>query len=134
MNQYIVAYFATAAVFLIIDYVWLTQVVSGFYANRLGDLLLDKPNYGVAAGFYLIFIIGIVIFAVAPAFKSGSVWTALVYGALFGFFAYATYELTNLATLKNWPVSIVAIDIIWGSVLTSIAAGAGFAISNYLGR
>ena len=129
MIQYIYAYIATAVVFLIIDIVWLSQIATRFYADRLGDLLLERPNMGVALGFYLIYIAGIVIFAVAPALKSGSLYTAIVFGSLFGFFAYATYDLTNLATLKNWSAVVSFVDLIWGTILTGVAAGSGYAVT-----
>ncbi|MGI9524454.1 MAG: DUF2177 family protein, partial [Hyphomicrobiaceae bacterium] len=86
----------------------------------------------VAGGFYTIYVVGIVIFAVAPAMKSGDVRDALVYGALFGFFAYATYDMTNLATLRNWPVTMTWVDMAWGTVLTSSAASMGYMLTRML--
>ncbi|WP_417686539.1 DUF2177 family protein [Roseibium sp.] len=123
--QYLVAYIATAVVFLGIDYVWLAHVSRGFYAERLGHLLMEKPNMAAAAGFYAIYVVGIVIFAVAPALRTGSLSTALIYGGLFGFFAYATYDMTNFATLKDWPPSVVMVDVLWGTVLTGVSACLG---------
>lgn len=130
MNQHLIAYISTAIVFLVIDFVWLTQIASKFYSEQLGDLLLEKPNLGIAVAFYLIYVVGIVVFAVAPALKAGSFQYAVLYGAMFGFFAYATYDLTNLATLKNWSVAVALVDVSWGTVLTGVAAGAGYAITN----
>jgi len=129
MFHHIVAYLTTAIVFLAIDYVWLTQVATRFYFDRIGHLLMDKPNLAAAGAFYIIYVVGIVIFAVAPALKSESVVTAVVYGALFGFFTYATYDVTNYATLRDWPVIVVIVDVIWGTVLSAVSATAGYFLS-----
>lgn len=129
MLQFIVSYLATAFVFLAIDYVWLTQVATRFYFDRIGHLLMDKPNMAAAAAFYLIYVVGIVIFAVMPALKSGSLTTALVFGALFGFFTYATYDVTNYATLKGWPLIVVIVDVAWGTVLSAVSASLGFVLT-----
>lgn len=130
--QYLTAYLATAAIFLVIDFLWLGYIANTFYFSRLGDLLLDKPNLGVAAMFYAVYVIGVVIFAVGPALKAGSWQTALIYGALFGFFCYATYDMTNLATLKGWPVSVTVVDVIWGTVLTGTSALLGYLVTRQL--
>lgn len=125
MIQYLAAYAFTAVVFLAIDFLWLSKIARRFYVDALGDLLLDAPKLGAAAGFYALYVVGIVIFAVAPALREGSVLTALGYGALFGFFAYATYDMTNYATLRGWPLSVVVVDIAWGTVLTGVSAALG---------
>lgn len=124
--HYVFAYIATAVVFFAIDFVWLSKVSKAFYADRIGHLLLDKPLLGAAAAFYAVYVIGIVIFAVAPALKDGSGLTALMYGALFGFFAYATYDMTNYATLKDWSLTVSIVDTLWGTFLTGISAYLGF--------
>ncbi|MCC0014907.1 MAG: DUF2177 family protein [Rhodobiaceae bacterium] len=126
MGTHLLAYATTAAVFLVIDYVWLAHLARGFYADRLGHLLLERPNVGAAVTFYAIYVAGIVFFATLPALKSGSASSALVLGALFGFFAYATYDMTNYATLKGWPLAVVMVDVAWGTVLSGLAALAGF--------
>ncbi|MDF1775250.1 MAG: DUF2177 family protein [Rhizobiaceae bacterium] len=126
MTRYLIAYAMTAIVFFSVDYVWLSKIARNFYFERLGPLMLDKPNIGAALGFYLMYIAGIIIFAVAPGLKHGSLWYAMGYGALFGFFTYATYDMTNYATLKNWPVSIVFVDIAWGVFLTGASASLGY--------
>lgn len=123
---YLIAYLTTAVTFLAIDAIWLGVVATSFYKSELGHLMADKVNFSAAAGFYLVYCIGIVIFAVAPALTSGSWTTALLYGALFGFFCYATYDMTNLATLRDWPIRMSIIDIAWGTVLTGFAATVGF--------
>jgi len=125
---YLIAYLATAIVFLTIDAIWLGLVATTFYKSMIGHLMADKVNFAAAAGFYLLYCVGIVIFAVAPALKSGDWTDAALYGALFGFFCYATYDMTNLSTLKDWPVTMAIIDIAWGTVLTGVAAVAGYLI------
>ncbi|MTI43597.1 putative membrane protein [Roseibium hamelinense] len=129
MIQYVIAYIATAIVFLAIDYVWLTQVATRFYFDRIGHLLMDKPNLAAAGAFYIIYVVGIVIFAVSPALKSESIVSAVLLGALFGFFTYATYDVTNYATLKGWPVIVVFVDVLWGTFLGAVSACAGFLIT-----
>ena len=125
MIKYFIAYVATAIVFFAVDFVWLSQVATKFYSERLGGLLLEKPNMVAAAIFYAIYIVGIVVFAVTPGLKSGSALMALGYGALFGFFAYATYDMTNYATLKGWSLEVVVVDIGWGIFLTGVSAALG---------
>ncbi|MBO6757398.1 MAG: DUF2177 family protein [Roseibium sp.] len=132
MVQYLVAYITTALVFLSIDYVWLTQVATRFYFDRIGHLLMDKPNLAAAGAFYVIYVIGIVVFAVVPALKSDSVLTALIFGALFGFFTYATYDVTNYATLRGWPVIVMVVDITWGTFLGAVSAVSGFYLTRFI--
>ena len=122
---HVVAYIATLIAFFAIDIAWLGLVAKKFYAEQLGDMLLDSPNWSVAIVFYLLYIAGIVFFAVKPALDADTVLKATLYGALFGFFCYATYDLTNLATLKGWPPKMVVVDIIWGTVLTGACASFG---------
>jgi uncharacterized membrane protein len=123
-------YLITVPIFFIIDLVWLGLIAKGFYQKHLGYLMRPQINWVAAILFYLLFIIGIVLFAVRPALELQSPMRALVYGALFGFFAYATYDLTNLATVKDWPVIVTAIDLIWGTVLCGAVALASYVISN----
>ena len=125
MTTLIVAYIATTIVFFAIDFVWLGYVAKDFYQNQIGDLLLDDFNAVVAVVFYLFYVIGIIIFAVNPALKSGSLGTALLYGALFGAFCYGTYDFTNLATLKGYTTTVALADLAWGTVLTATSAVAG---------
>ncbi|MTH98409.1 DUF2177 family protein [Roseibium sp. RKSG952] len=129
MLQYVTAYISTVIVFLAIDYVWLTQVATRFYFDRIGHLLMAKPNMAAAGAFYILYVVGLVIFAVAPALKSESVVTAIILGALFGFFTYATYDVTNYATLKDWPFLVVVVDVLWGTFLGGISAGAGYLLT-----
>jgi len=132
MPQLAVAYVTTALVFLAIDYVWLSQVAPRFYFDRIGHLLMEKPNLAAAGVFYILYVVGIVIFAVAPALRNESVATAIIYGALFGFFTYATYDVTNFATLKNWPVVVVIVDVTWGTFLSAFSAACGYSLTRMI--
>lgn len=125
-------YLLTAVVFFAIDLLWLGVVARGLYQRLLGHLLGDV-NWAAAVVFYLLFIVGIFIFAILPAVDRESATHALVMGVLFGFFTYATYDLTNLATLEGWPVGIVFIDIAWGMVLTGTVAFSGYHIMRWIG-
>jgi len=121
-------YLATFLVFIALDAVWLTSTIR-LYRTELGGLLLDKPRLLPAIAFYLIQILGIQIF-VLP--RANSVVTALAFGAAFGVFTYATYDLTNWAVLKNWTGSITVMDICWGAVVTACAALAGYLVQRAL--
>jgi uncharacterized membrane protein len=94
--------------------------------------MMDRPNMSAAALFYLIYVVGIVLFAVGPALKNESLVYAIAYGALFGFFTYATYDLTNYATLKDWPVMVAVVDTAWGTALAGFSAGAGYLLSRQI--
>lgn len=124
--NYVIAYVATAIVFFVIDIVWITKVARNLYFKSLGHLMSKEMMFAPIALFYLMYIAGIVFFAIRPALQDGNAVTALTMGALFGFFCYATYEFTNFATLRDWPVKVVVIDIIWGTFLTGSCALAGF--------
>lgn len=116
------AYALALVIFLAIDLVWLSIMGSALYRPALGNILLENFRSGPAIVFYLIFPIGIVLFAIHPALESGHYQLATIDGALLGFFAYATYDLTNFSTLRNWTLTITAVDIVWGSLVTSVAA------------
>ncbi len=128
----LISYVLTFIVFLAIDMVWLGLIARNLYRKYLGDFLSDKVNWTAAFIFYLLFVIGISIFAIYPAVNKDSVTSAILMGALFGFFTYATYDLTNLATLKGWPLPIVFIDILWGAVLSATVALSGFYIVKWI--
>lgn len=125
-------YLLTVPVFFLIDMVWLGVVAKKFYQNQVGQLLLENVKWGAAITFYLLFIFGIVFFAVLPGIEKNSLKTLLINAALFGGLAYATYDLTNLATLKGWTNTIVVVDIIWGIVLSSIVALASYRVALWL--
>lgn len=112
-------FLVAGGIMAIIDAVWLSVVANKFYKSQIGPLLLDKPNFVAATLFYLIYIVGVVVFALSPALNFGNWETALGLGSLFGFVAYATYDLTNLSTLKGFSVKLVVVDMIWGTVLTA---------------
>jgi uncharacterized membrane protein len=126
MTKYLIAYVGTLFAFLAIDMVWLGLIAKDYYRAGIGHLMLESPNLGAAAAFYLLYVVGIVIFAVTPAMTAGTWTKAALFGALFGFFAYATYDMTNLATLKGWPLSISIVDMLWGTCLTATSATLGY--------
>jgi uncharacterized membrane protein len=123
---YVVAYIATAVVFLGLDALWLSKVALGMYRRELGSLLLERPNLAIAGAFYLLYVGGIVVLAVAPALSEGNWWRALLMGAVLGLVAYGTYDITNLSTLKGWSTRLALIDIAWGTALTAVAATIGY--------
>jgi uncharacterized membrane protein len=125
-------YALTVPVFFIVDLLWLGVVAKGFYQKNLNHLLSPLVNWPAAIIFYLLFIAGILIFAVVPAVEKSSLRYAVVYGALFGFFTYMTYELTNLALLKDWPLNIVFVDIIWGVVLCTTVSTISYILARWL--
>jgi uncharacterized membrane protein len=125
-------YLLTLPVFFGIDMLWIGVLAKDFYRNNLGHLLRPDINWAAALIFYFLYIVGILIFATLPALEKQSLRQAVVMGALFGFFAYATYDLSNLATLKDWPVNVVFVDILWGMVLTASVAVASFFIGRWI--
>ena len=124
--SYVVAYLATAIVFLGLDALWISKVALGLYRQDLGGQLLEKPNLAVAGLFYLFYIAGIVILAISPALAEGNWWKALLFGAVLGFVAYGTYDFTNLSTLKNYTVRLALTDLAWGTALTAVSATIGY--------
>ncbi|MFY0592802.1 DUF2177 family protein [Roseivirga sp.] len=126
------SYLLTTVVFFAIDILWLGFIAKNLYNKHLRKLLAPKVNWAAAIVFYLLFIVGIFYFAIVPSLDEASLESAVIKGALFGFFTYATYDLTNLATLRDWPIKIVFIDIIWGSILTASVSTAGFVITSWL--
>lgn len=106
-------------VFFVIDMIWLVLVAKNFYQQQIGFLMKPDVNWLAAIIFYLLFIVGLVVFVISPAVEKNSWIHALLYGAFFGLITYATYDLTNLATLKDWPVLVTVVDLIWGTVLAS---------------
>ena len=124
----LIGYVTALVVFLAVDMVWLGIMAPRYYRPIMGDIVLATVNLPAAFVFYVIYPIGLLIFAVYPALKSGSLTTALIYGALFGFFTYATYDLTNQATLRNWTWSLTMVDVAWGSVLAAITAAITFLV------
>jgi len=125
--RYIAAYIAAGAAFVVLDFLWLAVIAQKLYQREIGGLLLEKPNMVAAVAFYLTYLAGVTYFAVRPALAGGGLATALVTGAIFGLVAYATYDLTNMATLKGFSWTIVAADLAWGAFVTAAIAAAGYA-------
>ena len=132
MAYYLKLYALTVPVFFAIDLIWLGVVAKGFYQKNLKYILSPNVNWTAAIIFYLIYIAGILIFAVLPAVTKDSLRHAALWGALFGFFTYATYDLTNLALIRGWPLNIVVVDILWGLVLCTVVAMISFYIARWL--
>lgn len=130
--KYIILYFLTLPVFLGIDMIWLGVIAKNLYKNKIGHLMSDTVNWPAALIFYLLFIVGIIIFGVNPALEKESLIRAALLGGLFGFLTYATYDLTNYATLKNWPLEVVIIDIMWGVVLGCLTSGISYYIAKLI--
>jgi uncharacterized membrane protein len=126
ITYYLKLYFATLIAFLAIDMVWLGLVARTVYQKYLGFLLTPTTNWIAAVLFYLLFILGILVFVVVPGLDNNSLKVTLLRAALFGLITYATYDLTNLATVKNWPVLITVIDMAWGTVLSVLVSYIGF--------
>jgi len=134
LRIYLFAYLAAAVAMLGLDSIWLTLTADTLYRPILGDLMLDRFRLGPAIAFYALYLCGALIFAVRPALAARRWTTALLFGALFGFFAYATYDLTNQATLKNWSSAISAADMAWGAILTGLTASVGYLAASRLAR
>jgi uncharacterized membrane protein len=112
-------YAVALPVFFAIDMLWLGFVARTFYKNQIGFLMKPDVNWAAAIVFYLLFLVGLVIFVIGPAVEKKDWMHALLAGALFGLITYATYDLTNLATLKDWPLTVVWVDMLWGTFLAS---------------
>jgi uncharacterized membrane protein len=106
-------------IFFAMDMLWLGVVAKKFYAQHIGLLLKSNINWAAAILFYLLFLVGLVVFVIGPAVERGGWSRALILGALFGLITYATYDLTNLATMKNWPLALTVVDMLWGMVLAA---------------
>jgi uncharacterized membrane protein len=132
MVYYLKLYFATLVAFFAIDMVWPGLVARTFYKEQLGFLMAPSTNWVAAIVFYLLFILGIVVFVVLPGLEDDSLKTTLLRGALFGLVTYATYDLTNLATLKDWPLLMTVVDMIWGTVLSVAVSFVSFMAGKWL--
>ncbi len=120
-------------VFFVIDMIWLGLVAKDFYRNQIGSLMKPEVNWTAAIIFYLIFIAGLVVFVITPAIENASWKHAMVYGAFFGFVCYATYDLTNLAVAKDWPLVVTLVDLVWGAVLAASVSIATYFIAMRIG-
>lgn len=130
---YVKLYAVTLIAFFAIDMLWLGVVARGFYRKHLGFLMAPSPNWTAAIIFYLLFIGGILFFVLLPGLAEKSLQATLVRAALYGLITYATYDLTNLATLKDWPLTMTIVDIVWGIVLSTSVSAIGYAAGRWLG-
>lgn len=129
LRRWSLLYLLTAAVFFAVDLVWLGTVADAFYQRHLGHLLADRVNWTAAVLFYAVYIAGIVVFVLAPALRERSpVRKVAVTGGLLGLLCYATFDLTNLALIRDWPAVVAAVDIAWGTFLTGTVAAVTYAI------
>jgi uncharacterized membrane protein len=133
MIRWLAAYVATALVMVAIDLLWIGVIARPLYAQGIGHLMAVRPNIGAALLFYLVYTAGLLVFALLPQAAAPGVGRAAAMAALFGFFAYATYDLTNLATLKDWPWGLALLDMAWGSAVSATSAAAGKLVLDRLG-
>ena len=131
--MFIKLYAIALPVFFAIDMVWLGLVAKGFYAKQIGSLLKPDVNWTAAIIFYLLFIVGLVVFVITPAVEKHSWVHALLFGALFGLVCYATYDLTNLAVAKDWPLLVTIVDLVWGAVLAASVSTVTYLIASKIG-
>jgi uncharacterized membrane protein len=126
-------YAVAVPTFFVVDIVWLGLVARGFYRDQLGDLLRSDTNWLAAVAFYLLFVAGLVILVIEPAVATGSLGQAVSKGALFGLVAYATYDLTNLATLRGWPLPMTLVDLAWGAALAATVTAVTYFVADRAG-
>ena len=126
MKTYVAAYLFTLVAYLVIDFIWFSTMSYSLYRPAIGDLLAENFRIAPAVVFYLIYAAGLTFLAVRPAFQTGEWTTALLYGAVVGFMAYATYDLTNQATLKSWSTTLTVADLLWGTFVSAAAATIGY--------
>jgi uncharacterized membrane protein len=127
----VIAYLASAVAFFVLDFIWLSLAVPRIYRPLMGTLLRESPNLPVAGAFYLVYVVGLVVFAVLPAASSGSWLMALGLGALLGLVAYGTYDFTNLSTIRDWPLMVSLVDLAWGVSVSAVAALVGYAALSF---
>lgn len=132
MLTYIIAWVVAAATFLALDTLWFARMVPRFYRPIMGEIMRPTPNLTAAAAFYLIYVSGIVYFAVMPGLEQGSVVPALKNGALLGFFAYATFDLSNHAIMRAWSTKLTLVDMAWGTFATALASAAAYTAASAL--
>ncbi len=133
MRSAVMSYIAATVVLFGLDFIWLSTSVPLLYRPRVGHLLLETPNMPAAAGFYLLYVVGVVALCILPALQQASWGRAVWSGALLGLVAYGTYDMTNLATLIGWSAVVSVVDMLWGAVVTAAAAAAGYFVTRALG-
>jgi len=129
---YLKLYGVTLVSFLVIDLLWLGIVARSFYRSHLGFLMAPSTNWWAASVFYLLFVLGILFFVLVPSLEADSLGSVIMRGALYGLITYATYDLTNLATLQDWPLVLSIVDIAWGTVLAVATSSVGFMVGKWL--
>ena len=127
--MFIKLYAIALPVFIALDAIWLGLVAKNFYRDQIGFLMKSEINWTAAVSFYLLFVVGLVLFVITPAIEKNSWVHALLFGALFGLITYATYDLSNLATLKDWPVLVTVVDLAWGATLAASVSTATYVIA-----
>ncbi|MEZ5959865.1 MAG: DUF2177 family protein [Hyphomonadaceae bacterium] len=126
MLTYVIAWVVTAAVFLGLDTLWFARMVPRFYRPIMGEIMRPTPNLAAATAFYLIYVSGVVFFAIAPGLEHPDASRAMLNGAILGFFAYATFDLTNHAVMRAWSTKLTLVDMAWGTFATALASGAAY--------
>jgi uncharacterized membrane protein len=129
---YLKLYAACLAAFIVVDFAWLILMSSRFYEPRIGHLMADEVTWAAAIVFYLLFVAGLVVLVVAPGLATNRLGATLAKAALLGVIAYGTYDLTNLATLEGWPLSVAVVDMVWGAVLSMVVAFVGLMVNRWL--
>ncbi len=132
MLKYLGIYLSFLITLIAIDLVWLLGIAKNLYRNEMGDLMASDPKLIAGLAFYLLYALGVCIFVIIPALSKQSLLYALQYGALFGFFCYMTYDLTNLAVIRDFPTRLAFMDIAWGSFVTALSAGLAYWVGNKL--
>jgi uncharacterized membrane protein len=130
MLKYLGIYFSFLISLVIVDMVWLLVIAKTLYRTSMGDLMADEPKLAAGLAFYVLYAIGVCIFVIVPAISKQSWFDAVLYGALFGFFCYMTYDLTNLAVVRNFPTQLAFIDMAWGSFVTAVMSGFTYWVAN----
>jgi len=130
MLKYLAIYFSFFISLVVVDMIWLLGIAKTLYQSQMGDLMASEPKLAAGAAFYLLYALGVCIFVIVPALNKQSGFDAVLYGALFGFFCYMTYDLTNLAVIRNFPTQLAFIDIAWGSFVTAVLSGFSYWIVN----
>jgi len=130
--HYLKVYAVALVGFLAIDMIWLGVVARGFYRRHLGYLLADHVNWWAAVSFYLLFVAGVLVFAVGPGLRAGSLPKAVLLGGFLGLLTYGTYDLTNLATVRGWPLVVTLVDLAWGTALAATVSGVGYLASSWM--
>ncbi len=132
ISRILLTYAVSVPVFFLIDMIWLGLIARGFYRKALGPLLAPNINWTAAITFYLLFLVGILVFALLPGIARKSFFYTITMAALFGFVAYATYDLTNLAILRDWPLLASIVDMLWGAFLSAATAGMTYLIMSWI--